>query len=191
MIAADGGYASLIEAGVSPDVAIGDFDSLGYVPDAPLVQRHPVMKDASDLELSLEWAYREGFTMVVVYGALGGRLDQSMATFQTLVHYAQLGVRAIAVGEGSAVVALASDCSASASLRISSGPSGTVSVFPMGGDASGVFERGLLYELEDAVLSSGSTLGLSNELTGQATSIEVRDGRLLVFLPPVPLDVLS
>lgn len=107
-VAADGGFASLERAGVAPDVALGDFDSLGYVPEAPRVERHPVMKDATDLELALEWAHHEGFRSAAVYGALGGRLDQTMATLQTLVHFARCGMHVAAIGEGYAVVALSS-----------------------------------------------------------------------------------
>lgn len=107
-VAADGGFASLERAGVAPDVALGDFDSLGYVPEAPRVERHPVMKDATDLELALEWAHHEGFRSAAVYGALGGRLDQTMATLQTLVHFARYGMHVAAIGEGYAVVALSS-----------------------------------------------------------------------------------
>ena len=107
-VAADGGFASLERAGVAPDVALGDFDSLGYVPEAPRVERHPVMKDATDLELALEWAHHEGFRSAAVYGALGGRLDQTMATLQTLVHFARRGMHVAAIGEGYVVVALSS-----------------------------------------------------------------------------------
>lgn len=108
VVAADGGFASLEAAGVAPNVALGDFDSLGYVPQAPRVERHPVMKDATDLELALEWARNEGHPSVAVYGALGGRLDQTMATLQTMVRFARLGMCVAAVGEGYVIAALSS-----------------------------------------------------------------------------------
>ena len=45
VIAADGGYRSLKARGIEPDFVMGDFDSLGYRPDHPNVETHPVMKD--------------------------------------------------------------------------------------------------------------------------------------------------
>lgn len=45
IIAADGGYRSLRARGIEPDFVMGDFDSLGYRPDHPNVETHPVMKD--------------------------------------------------------------------------------------------------------------------------------------------------
>lgn len=216
VVAADGGFASLESVGVMPDVALGDFDSLGYVPNAPRVERHPVMKDATDLELALEWALREGYASTAVYGALGGRLDQTMATVQTLVHFARRGMHVAAVGEGYVVAVLSSggsrtlacvgsaahgaevegcfdsivDSLPGASLNLPGGLEGIVSVCAMGGDAR-VTERGLLYEVEDFMLACDSSRGVSNEFTGRAAYIEVAEGDVLVFLPALPLCALN
>ncbi len=108
VLAADGGLAHLDRIGISPDVALGDFDSLGYIPNAPCVERHSVMKDATDLELAFNWAWREGYSSAAVYGALGGRLDQTLATQQILVHFARCGMSVAAVGEGCLLIALSS-----------------------------------------------------------------------------------
>ncbi len=200
VVAADGGFASLAEAGVAPDVALGDFDSLGYVPDVPRVERHPVMKDASDLELALEWAYAQGYRSAAVYGALGGRLDHTMATQQVLVQFARRGMCVAAVGDGFVVVALSARASRGAgaegeapcaSLDMPARPEGTLSVFAMGGDAQGVTERGLLYEIEGATLPCDCSLGLSNEFVGAPSHIEATEGDLLVFLPACPFSSLK
>lgn len=84
-IAVDGGFSSLCAIGVTPDFALGDFDSLGHVPQGVPIERHPVMKDDSDTALALEWALAHGMREVVVYGALGGRLDHTLATLSALV----------------------------------------------------------------------------------------------------------
>ena len=54
VIAVDGGFASLEAAGCVPDLALGDFDSLGFVPEGVPVKLFPAEKDASDMELALE-----------------------------------------------------------------------------------------------------------------------------------------
>ena len=54
VIAVDAGFAYLEELGVKPDMAVGDFDSLGYIPKCRRVSRFPVKKDKSDMELALE-----------------------------------------------------------------------------------------------------------------------------------------
>ena len=53
VIAADGGYRTRKARGIEPDFVMGDFDSLGYRPDHPNVETHPVMKDDTDLGLAV------------------------------------------------------------------------------------------------------------------------------------------
>ena len=69
VIAADGGYRSLKARGIEPDFVMGDFDSLGYRPDHPNVETHPVMKDDTDLGLAVRWALAHGYRRLVMAGA--------------------------------------------------------------------------------------------------------------------------
>ena len=188
VVAVDGGYASLSAAGVRPCFCLGDFDSLGYVPSEPNVEVHPAMKDDSDTALALSWAHGQGFASVAVYGALGGRLDHTMATLQSLVGFARKGMRLVAVGEDCLVAFLSA--SGWNELRLPAGLEGTVSVFAASDTARGVSEEGLKYELDNAVLTNGVALGLSNEFTGQESRVSVQEGELMVFLPLMPLEVL-
>ena len=71
VIAADGGYRTLKARGIEPDFVMGDFDSLGYRPDHPNVETHPVMKDDTDLGLAVRWALAHGRRKFVIAGALG------------------------------------------------------------------------------------------------------------------------
>ena len=66
-------------------------------------------------------------------------------------------------------------------IRFPAGTEGTISVFCMGPDAQGVTERGLYYSLEDAPLTAGFPLGVSNHFTGAEAEISVKDGSLLVL----------
>ena len=72
IIAADGGYRSLRALGIEPDFVMGDFDSLGYRPEHPNVETHPVMKDDTDLGLAVRWALAHGYRRLVMAGWLIG-----------------------------------------------------------------------------------------------------------------------
>lgn len=179
VVAVDGGFAHLEGIGRAPDVALGDFDSLGFVPDAPEVMSFPSHKDKSDLEIAFDYAAERGAHSVVVYGALGGRLDHTMANLQMGARFAE---------EGMDVAFVAADCM----VRIVVGParfdlppfeSGTVSVFSARDFAYGVVEGGLEYPLDVEVFTNRTTRGVSNELVGQPASIAVREGTLFVFHP--------
>ena len=179
VIAVDAGFAHLEAIGRVPDIALGDFDSLGYVPRCKRVAQYPSKKDKSDLELAFERAAKRRFTDIVVYGALGGRLDHTVANLQLFARYGEAGVNVTAIAPDYAVrVVVGPDAYELPALQ-----SGTVSVFAMTPRATGVIERGLEYPLNEVTITNRTSLGLSNELTGQDAAVAVEEGTLLVFHP--------
>ena len=193
--AVDGGYASLSASGIVPDVAIGDFDSLGYVPSGVPVVRHPCEKDDSDTALALAWARGRGFGAAAVYGALGGRLDHTQATYAALLGAARAGMRVVAIGEGSLVALLCADApDAPDGLVVApdaAAPGAPFSLFPIGGPARGVSISGAKYETRGVDIACDVTLGLSNEFDGRPVRISLLGGALLAFLPACPLSSLA
>lgn len=177
LIAADKGYAALQEACIAPDLILGDFDSLGYTPEGENVLAHSPIKDDTDLLLAIRWAMERGWRRFVIYGALGGaRLDQTVASFQTLRFLAEHGARGRLVGDGWNVTLLQN-----AALRFPPAASGWLSLFVSGDAARGVTLRGLKYELTGAALTCGLPLGVSNEFLGREALVRVEDGALFVL----------
>lgn len=183
--AVDGGFQHLQSIGVRPDVALGDFDSLGYVPEGLPVETHPPMKDFSDMELALQRAFDEGFDAVTVFAGIGGRLDHTLANLQVFARFSESGMVVEAVADTFA-------------LRMVTGPAefflpdglneGVVSVFSMSDCCEGVTERGLLYSLDDAQLTNRESMGLSNEFVsargnGISPVVSVKRGTLVVIYP--------
>ena len=187
--AVDGGLVWLSDCGVVPDLVLGDFDSLGYVPDGVPVETHPPMKDFSDMELALERAFADGHCRVVIFGGIGDRLDHTLANLQVFARFSERGVLVEAVADSFAV-------------RMVTGPDefalpaeleqGVVSVFSMSDCCVGVTERGLLYSLDDVQLTNRESMGLSNELVSKADRaaaglvepvVSVQQGTLVVMYP--------
>lgn len=184
VIAVDGGYAHLQSVGVVPNLALGDFDSLGYVPTDCPTEEFPTHKDMSDLEIALEKATELGFRRVFVFGALGGRLDHTLANIQLLARFAESGSTMVAVDTHCALTYVVGP----GALQLPAGHTGTVSVFSLCSESQGVTEEGFEYALENASLTNRTTLGLSNELVDRPASITVAKGTLIVFYP---LDCLN
>lgn len=174
VIAADGGYAQL--GGIRPDLVVGDFDSLGYVPQGEEIVRHPAEKDDTDTMLAAKIGIARGFRLFVLLGGVGGRLDHTLANIQTLAFLRENGARAALLGEAETITLIQDE-----SLHFRAGLSGTISVFSFGETALGVYERGLAYALNDATLRDTNPLGVSNGFTGEAAEVSVRQGRLLVL----------
>ena len=176
-IAADGGLQHTRALGLEPDVILGDFDSLGYVPQN--AQVFPVEKDDTDAMLAARQGLALGCDRFVFYGALEGpRLDHTVANFQTLQFLADHGARGFLVGK-TTIVTLVKE----GTLELPEGNEGIVSVFCLGAEAHGVTIQGLKYTLEKGTLTPGFPLGVSNHLIGSPATITVEQGSLLVMYP--------
>ena len=177
VIAADGGLTHLQGIGVVPNEIIGDFDSLGYVPENATV--FPVEKDDTDSILAVRRGLSLGYREFVIYGSLGGgRLDHTLANLQTLAFLAAHGATGHLVGNDN-IVTLVQD----GALRFPATAEGIVSVFCLGQDAEGVTIRGLQYPLENGTITSRFPLGVSNHFMGENAEISVKSGSLWVIYP--------
>ena len=175
VIAADGGLRHTEKLHITPDVVLGDFDSLGYAPQGANV--FPVEKDDTDAMLAVRRGLELGFREFLLYGSLDGpRLDHTIANFQALQYLCDHGAFGWLVGREYLVTAVKNG-----SLSFPAGADGILSVFCLGADARGVTLEGLHYPLEDGTLTAGFPLGVSNHFTGAPARVCVRDGSLLVL----------
>jgi thiamine pyrophosphokinase len=180
VVAADGGAHYALDAGVIPDLIVGDMDSLGearrFEERGALLERHPVRKDKMDGHLAVLAARDRGATAVDLLCAAGGRFSALFAVPHLLLASERMGLRATMVASwGQAFVIEAG------SRTVSGVPQDSVSVFPFTGPATGVTLEGFGYPLHDAGLEVGDTLGFHNELTGRAGRVSVGRGTLLVI----------
>ena len=175
IIAADGGLAHTQSLGIAPQDILGDFDSLGYIPADSRV--FPVEKDDTDAMLAVRRGLSLGYREFLLYGSLDGpRLDHTAANFQTLQFLADRNAFGYLIGKNQIVTVVKNGC-----LRFPAGLEGTISVFCMGSDATGVTLTGLYYPLTNGTLTCGFPLGVSNHFTGEEASIQVESGSLLVI----------
>ncbi len=180
-IAADGGARHLEALDLAPHVIVGDLDSIDETllgrlrQQGASIERHPAAKDATDLELAIARAIRDGAAEILLLGAVGGRLDQTLANLLLLAQ--QAGSAPIAIAEGDQ---LARVLRGPQTLNLT-GPTGAyVSAVPLSEEVTGVTYRGLEYPLHNATLRLGSTRGVSNTLASSPAQIAIESGILLV-----------
>ena len=175
VIAADGGLEHTKKLGLTPDVILGDFDSLGFQPEGAEV--FPVEKDDTDAMLAVRYGLDRGYDRFVLYGGLDGeRLDHTLANFQTLQYLADRGAVGYLVGKKYLVTVVKNG-----RLSFPEEAEGILSGFCLGPDAEGVTLSGLKYPLENGALTSGFPLGVSNHFVGKKAVISVKNGSLLVL----------
>ncbi len=188
VIGADGGAAQALARGWTPRVVVGDMDSLTEANRSRLEGqgcefiRHPRAKDETDLELALTYAVEQGAEEIVILGALGGRMDHTLANVLLLALPLLRHVTARIARGGEEVLLLRGG----QSIRLDGIKGDRVSLLPVEGDACGVTTRGLAWPLNGDTLRFGFSRGVSNEMTGEEAWIDLREGSLIVVHVPLP-----
>lgn len=174
VIAADGGLRQT--NGIRPDIVVGDFDSLGYIPDNENTVVLPVEKDVTDMKYAVDTGIRNGCDTFLLYGGTGGRPDHTFANYALLCELAEKGKSGYLIGDGFVATAIKDG-----SLKLSLKAEGTVSVFAAGDRAEGVSITGLKYTLSDHTLEFSVPLGVSNSFIGEQARVGVQNGTLLIM----------
>jgi thiamine pyrophosphokinase len=187
LIGADGGTRHALALGLRPDAVVGDLDSLEPQTVADLaaqgveIERYPVAKDQTDLELAIERGLAAGADEILLLGALGGRLDQTLANLLILAQRQWPVPLRLAEGEQLAQVLRGGEC-----LTLHAAPGATVSAIPLSTVVTGITYTGLAYPLVDATLAIGSTRGVSNVVAAAPATITIKEGVLLVVCVTQP-----
>lgn len=180
VIACDGGYAHLMSGGLRCDYCLGDFDSLGYVPDFENTVILPVKKDVTDMEAGIRRGKELGYNSFRLYGALGGdRISHSIANIQSAAGIVRNGGECVIVDEKCDVTAIYNGEKAFEKKNYSH-----VSVFAYGGSAT-VELRGFMYgEGSRISLEPYYPLGVSNEFKESRGRINA-EGTVIIFFEKV------
>lgn len=194
VVAADGGALGATRLGRTPDLVVGDLDSLDLAALEDLrrrgvpIERSPTGKDESDTELAVLAAIRRGASRITIVGAFGGpRLDHALANVWLLAHPRLAGCEAVILDASTRVRLLVAKATGSPATAILEGRIGDiVTLLPFAGDATGITTDGLRYPLDDETLSPGPARGLSNERLTTRATVELRGGSLLILEVPVP-----
>lgn len=184
VIAADGGALHCLEAKITPQVVIGDFDSLSPA-ELEILQaqgaqiiRYPTRKDFTDLELALEYARQQNPDRIIILGGLGQRWDQTLANILLLSNPANQDLR-ISLIDGTQEIML---IHASQTSEVHGQPGDTVSLIPIQGDATGITTQGLEYPLANECLRFGTARGVSNILLEFTGTIHLEQGMLICVI---------
>lgn len=183
VVAADGGLDRAAALGLDVDVIVGDLDSVSAGALAAAegagarVVRHPVAKDATDLELALDEALALGAKRVLVVASGEGRLDHLLSLLGLLgsARYAGMELDAF-VGEALVQVVRGR-------RTLHGSPGELLTLVPVGGPAAGVVTSGLEYPLAVETLEPGTTRGVSNVFTAAEAQVALTDGVLLAIRP--------
>ncbi|MFC5403668.1 thiamine diphosphokinase [Cohnella soli] len=183
LVGADRGAAFLIENGRTPDLALGDFDSVSARQlerirqiSRQFIAFDAVDKDWTDSELALRETISRGYRQVDLLGALGTRFDHSFANVQLLA-YANEQDCSLAIVDERNEIRL---CDSRMTLTFD--PAYThVSLLPLTYEVKGITLTGFRYPLHEATIRAGASIGVSNVLDALSGTIAITEGLLLVI----------
>lgn len=183
ILAVDGGLRLCHDAGILPTHLVGDFDTV----EAPLLEqyaslpgicviRHKQEKDATDTELAMELAIELHAAQIHILGGTGSRIDHSLANIYTLLHAHRKQIPCAMYDACNKLSLLEGERIISRDEQYGD----YVSLLPVTETVKGITLEGFKYPLQEAVLSIGSSLGISNEIAAPRATIRCRQGILLV-----------
>lgn len=180
-VAADGGVNHCLALGRNPHALIGDLDSVDeavvrrLADEGVQVERYPVTKDQTDLELALDFALKAGANEILLIGALGGRLDQMLANVLILAQRTWPATVQLVEGQQLAQLIPLNEI-----VTLAAGIGDTVSALPLSDQVTGITYTGMRYPLTNHTLHFGSTRGISNEVSATPATVRITAGRLLI-----------
>ena len=183
VIAADGGLTQCRRIGITPDIIIGDFDSLGQVQQGENVIRLPVVKDDTDTIAAVKCALERGYQTFWLFGCTGGRLSHTLANLQTLTFIAKRGGIGFLVDKEEIATVTCKG------LHFDKTAKGYVSVFAAE-ECVTLSESGLKYAISEQTLTADFPLGVSNEFLGEEARITVHSGSALIIFSKSERDKL-
>jgi thiamine pyrophosphokinase len=181
LVGADGGTLHCLAMGLRPHMVVGDLDSLPQAQVAELtrqgtrIHRYPAEKAQTDLELAVEQAIQDGATEILLVGALGGRIDQTLANLLLLAQ--RTWPVPVRMAEGNQ---LAIALRGPATVAIHGITGATVSLIPLSAEVTGITYSGLIYPLENHTLLLGSTRGISNAFAQPYATVTIAGGLALL-----------
>jgi thiamine pyrophosphokinase len=191
IVAVDSGADLLQRAGLTPSLLLGDFDSVepstlaSYCAKGVECARFDAYKDATDIELAFAELLSRNFAAAIVANAFGGRLDHELAALGCCAEAARQGIAVTAVREREACVFLCAEGPrprTTLRLDCTQGPTPTlISLIPWGGEARASIS-GVEWPLSRALLTPGSSRGVSNVLRDARVDIHVHTGTLIIVL---------
>lgn len=181
ILCADGGTRHASALDLKPALVIGDLDSAdsGYLQSLQAegvpIERHPRDKDETDLELAIAKAVELDPHEILVLAALGGRMDQTLANIALLTD-PRLATFDLRLDDGVEEILF---CRDEAQVKGRSGD--IVSLLPWDGAVAGIRTENLKWQLNGESLHPEKTRGISNEMTADTATVQIRSGLLLIL----------
>ncbi|MEG0181258.1 MAG: thiamine diphosphokinase [Peptostreptococcaceae bacterium] len=183
IICADGGAKHLYDLKIAPDYILGDLDSLEksiidyYKKKGVKFKKFPQRKNETDTQLCVHLAKDLGVSQIHLIGALGGRIDHTIANINLMYYIKELGISSIIKNSDEEIYIIENE-----KISINGKKGSTISILPIKGNVNGVTLENLEYPLDNANINFGNPIGLSNIMKEDSFNVKVDKGSLIIIV---------
>ena len=181
IICCDGGSKYLFEEGIIPHYIIGDLDSsipqiIQFFETKNVVfKKFNSKKDETDMELCIDFAISLGTNEIIILGAIGTRIDHTLTNINLLMKAEDANVKATIVDNNNEIQIIINN------ITITGKKGDLVSLIPISTYVEGIDTTGLEYKIKNATMTIGKSLGVSNVMTSNLATVNIKSGYLLVI----------
>lgn len=181
IVCADSGAEHVLKLGLFPSAVLGDMDSIKPETLKKLKEqnvniiKYKSEKDYTDTELAIKYALEIKPNEIIIFGAIGDRIDHSLANIQLLIYILSKGYNARIINRKNEAVLI------NKSVVIKGEKGTTISLIPLTEKVRGVVTKNLYYPLKNETLTIGTTRGISNVMTNDEANITIKTGLLLII----------
>jgi thiamine pyrophosphokinase len=177
VISADAGYRNAVLMGVHTNILIGDFDSLGHIPDdVDEVLQLPREKDDTDTQIAVKTAIERGADEVIIFGSTSGRFDHAMSTLAILEQYWENRLNIYIVNGQNRVRYIKNS-----GFIVVRSQYKYFSLIAADEKVKGVSIEGAKYPLVNKTLFRNNQFAVSNEIVKNAALINVKKGGIFII----------
>ena len=182
IICSDGGANHAYNMNIVPDYIIGDLDSINknvidyYKNKNVNFKKFPIKKDETDTELCIQLSQKLKAKEIDLIGALGGRIDHTIANINLLYYIRKRGIKPKIISEKEEIYIAIDE-----EVTIDGEIGNTISILPIKNDAKGVTLKKLEYSLENDDIEFSKPLGISNVMTDINCNIKVNEGSIIII----------
>jgi thiamine pyrophosphokinase len=179
IIGVDGGIKHIEKLNLSPDLILGDFDSstlseaLKY--EDAIIKKYKKDKDYTDGEIAINYVIGEKYKDVLIFGALGNRIDHTLSNINMLEKLNNSEVAGTIIEKNNEISYL------DKIIELKSNGFKYFSIVSITNKISGLSIENAKYELKNETIIRTESKGISNEFLNKNVLITLDEGKALVI----------
>lgn len=184
IIAVDKGLEKLSKLNITPIHVVGDFDSISkeileqYQDNKQIIfHKYNPEKDNTDTDIAMKLAIGLKSDTITILGALGKRMDHSLANIHILKYALDAKIPCQIVDDYNRIYLIGDKHT----LYKNKTYGKYISLIPLTSRVEGITLKGFKYPLTNYSMPVGLSLGISNEIIEETATIEIKDGILIVI----------